>query len=373
MCSFGCGTLGVFLGPTCLFFGLPLSLLLRTAGLLFRLTLGHFLRPLGCLLLGAHLLLSGLALSLLLSTLHFGLLLAACGFFSLTLGHLLRTLCGFLLGTCLLLSTLHFSLLLKTCGLFSLSLRHLLGTALCFLLGTHLLLFSGTACDFLLLALHGSGFSLLPDAFGFRSSGLFGGHAFSGGTLLLGRQLLLLLHGGSFGLLACFFSLDGSLVSSHALLLGGNLLFLLHRGSFGLLAYLFSLGGSLVSGHALLLGRQLLLLLHDGSFGLLACFFSLGGSLVSGHALLLGGESLLLLSSGGCLHAVFFRFGIRSGLFSGPFSCHATFLHPLLLALLHGGGTGLFPGSVHLSSFSFGGCSGGRLIGCHFLHCHWLL
>ncbi|MDI1312349.1 hypothetical protein, partial [Prosthecobacter sp.] len=115
------------------------------------------------------------------------------------------------------------------------------------LLGLHLLLFSGTACDFLLLTLHGSGLSL-PDAFSFRSGGLFGSHALRRGTLLLGCHLLLLL------------------------------------GSSGLLARFFSLSGGLVSGHALLLGRQ-----------------------------------RLLLRSGGSLHAAFFRFSIRCGLFSSSF------------------------------------------------------
>jgi hypothetical protein len=266
-----------------LLFGLALSLLLSASGGFFSLPLGHFLRPLCNLLLGTHLLFSGTA-GLLLSTLHFGLLLTTCGFFRLALRHLLCAALRFLLSTHLLLFS---------------------GTA-CLLLGLALgPLFGGMACDFLLLVPHGSGFSLLPDAIGFRGRCLFGGQAFSRGTLLLGCHLLLLL--------------------------------------------------------------------HDGSFGLLACFFSFGGGLPGRHALLLGGQRLLLLSSSCGLHAAFFRFGIRCSLFSGPFLCHGMLLQFQLLALLHCGGMGLFPGSMHVSSFSFGGCSGGHLFGRHFFSCHLLL
>ncbi|MDI1312348.1 hypothetical protein [Prosthecobacter sp.] len=42
-------------------------------------------------------------------------------------------------------------------------------------------------------------------------------------------------------------------------------------------------------------------------------------------------------------------------------------MQPLLLALLHGGGTGLFPISAHLSFFCFGRCSCGGLLSRHFL------
>ena len=293
MRSFGSGTLGFFL---------------RTAGLLFGLALGHFLSPLRCLLLSAHLLLFGGTTCLLLRTLHLSLLLAACRFFSLTLSHLLSTAFGFLLRThllffsgaaCLLLRTLHFSLLLAACLLLRLALRHLLSAAFGFLLGAHLLFFSSTTCGLLLLALHGCGFSLLPGAFGFRSGGLFGGHAFSSGALLLGCHLLLLLR--------C---------------------------------------------------------------RLLTSFFSLGGGLVGSHALLLGGQRLLLRCGG--LHAAFFRFSVRSGLFSGPFFSHATFLHLLLLALLHAG-MALFPSGTKVSFLSFGGCVGGSLLSRHFFCCRRLL
>jgi len=222
--GFGGSALGGFLGTTCLLFGLALSLLLSAAGLLVGLALCHLLCATFGLLLGSHLL-----------------------FFGGTAG--------------LLLGKLHFGLLLTTRGFFRLALRHLLGAAFRFLLNAHLLLFGGTACDFLLLELHG--FSLLPDAFGFRSSGLVGGHAFSRGTLLPGCDLQLLL--------------------------------------------------------------------RSGSFGLLVCFFSLGGGLVGGHALLLGSERILLLT------------------------------------LLHGGGTGLLPGCMHLSSFRFSKSSGGHLLCCHRL------
>ena len=321
MRSFGSGTLGFFL---------------RTAGLLFGLALGHFLSPLRCLLLSAHLLLFGGTTCLLLRTLHLSLLLAACRFFSLTLSHLLSTAFGFLLRThllffsgaaCLLLRTLHFSLLLAACLLLRLALRHLLSAAFGFLLGAHLLFFSSTTCGLLLLALHGCGFSLLPGAFGFRSGGLFGGHAFSSGALLLGCHLLLLLR---CRLLTSFFSLGGGLVGSHAF-----------------------------SGGALLLRCRLL-----------TSFFSLGGGLVGSHALLLGGQRLLLRCGG--LHAAFFRFSVRSGLFSGPFFSHATFLHLLLLALLHAG-MALFPSGTKVSFLSFGGCVGGSLLSRHFFCCRRLL
>lgn len=234
MFGFGSSTMGFFLGTMGLLFGLPLRLLLGTTGLLFRLALG------------------------------------------------------------LLLCTLHFGLLLTTYGFFRLSLRLLLRAALCFLLGTHLLLFSGTACNFLLLTLHGGGLSLLANTFGFRSGGLFAGHAFCRGTLLLGRHLMLL---------------------------------------------------------------------HCGGLGLSARFFSLGGSLLGRHALLCSQD----------LHAVFFHFGIRSRQLSGPFLCHGALLQFQLLALLHCGGMRLFPGSMHVSFFSFGKCSGGPLLGCHFFCCDWLL
>jgi hypothetical protein len=311
--SLGSSTLSFFLSTTRLLLRLTLSHLLGTPGLFFRLTLGHFLSSLRSLLLSAHLL-----------------------FFSRTAGLLLRTL--------------HFSLLLTTSLLFSLALGHFLRPLCSFLLGTHLLLFGGTA-GLLLRTLH---FRLL------LAAGLLFG-------LALGRHFLS--------------TAFGFLLRLHLLLLSGTaggflLLTLLHGCGFSLLANPFCFCGSgLFGSHAfsrgtLLLRCHLLLLLSCCRSGLLPCFFSLGGGLVGGHALLLGGQCLLLRSGG--LHAVLFRFGIRCGLFSGPFFCHATFLQPLLLALLHGSGSGLFPCCVHLSFFRFGG-SGGHLIGSHLLCGHRLL
>lgn len=246
--------------------------------------------------------------------------------FRLTLGHFLRPLCGLLLGAHLLffrrtagllLHTLHFSLLLTASLLFGLT------------LGAHLLLFSRTA-GLLLRTLH------------FR--------------LLLTAGLLFGLALGHHFLSAAF----GFLLRLHLLLFSGTaggflLLALLHGCGFSLLADPFSFcGGGLFGSHAfsrgtLLLRCHLLLLLGCGRSGVLACFFSLGGRLVGGQALLLGSLRLLLRSGG--LHAALFRFGIRGGLFSGSFLCHGTFLHLLLLALLHGGGRDLFAASMHASSF----------------------
>ncbi len=290
---------------------LTLSHLLGTTCLLFGLTLGHFLCPLCSLLLSTHLL-----------------------FFSGTTGLLLRAL--------------HFSLLLAAGLLFSLALGHFLRPLRCLLLGAHLLLFSGAA-GLLLRALHFS--LLLTTHLLFRlalshflrplRSFLLGTHLLLFSGTACDFLLLALLHGYSFSLLANAFSFDdGSLFSSHAL----------SRGT-------------------LLLGGHVLLLLRSG--GLLARFFSLGGSLFSDHALLLGGLRLLLRSGG--LHSVFFRFGIRCSLLSSPFFCHASFLQTLLLALLHGCGTGLLPVSTHLNSLSFGRCSGGHLVSRHFLCGNWLL
>ena len=293
--------LGFFLSTTRLLLCLTLGHFLRTLGrlllpacLLFGLALSHLLRPLYRLLLGAYLLFFSGTACLLLRTLHFSLLLPAQLLFSPALRHFLLSLCRLLLGAhllffggtaCLFLRALHLSLLLAACLFLSLALCHLLRAAFGFLLRLHLLLFNGTAGGFLLLALlHGCGFSLLADALGLRCGGLVGRHALSRGTLLL---------------------------HCHLLLLGGC------------------------------------------RSGLLACFFSLGGGLVGRHALLLGRHRLLLRSGG--LHTALFRFGIHRGLFSSFFLCQPTFLHLLLLALLHGGRMGLFPASMHLSSFSLGG------------------
>ena len=298
------------------FGGGAMGFLLRPAGLLFGLTLGHFLSPMRSLLLGTHLLLFSGSASLLLGSLHFSLLLTTHLLFSLTLGYFLSPLRSLLLGTHLLLfggttrlllSALGFSLLLTACLLFCLALhRHFLRAAYRFLLGAHLLFFCGSAGGLLLLALHGGGFSQLPDAICFRSGDFFNSHAFSGSS-------------------------------------------------------------------ALLLGGHLLLLLRSGSGGLLACPLSLGGGLVGGHALLLGGLHRLhrLLRCSG-LHAALFRFGACCRLLSGPFFCHGSFLHCLLLALLHGGAMGLLPGSLHASSFSLGGGSGSPWLSRQLWHdCRW--
>ena len=281
--------------PTSLLFSLTLRHLLRTPGLLFRLTLGHFLGSLRGLLLGAHLLFFRRTTRLLLRTLHFSLLLTTCLLFRLALGHFLSTPFGFLLGAHLLLFSRTARLLLRT-----LHFRLLLAADLLFglTLGRHFL----SAAFGFLLRLH-----LL----------LFSGAA--GGFLLLA-----LLHGRSFRLLTNALGLRcGGLFGSHAL----------SRGT-------------------LLLRCHLLLLLGRRRSGLLPCFFSLGGGLVGHHALLLGSQRLLLRSDG--LHAALFRFGIRSGLFSGPFLCLPMLLPFLLLALLHGGRMAPFPASVHASFFSFG-------------------
>ncbi len=302
--------------------------------------------PLCSLLLGAHLLLFSGTACLLLRTLHFSLLLTSHLLLRLTLRHFLSPLCSLLLGThlllfggttCLLLSALRFSFLLTSHLLLRLTLRHFLGAPFRFLLGAHLLYLGGLAGGLLLLTLHGGGFSLLPYPICFRSGSLVGGHAFSGSALLLGRHILLLLCSGSGGLLAC----------------------------------LFSLGGGLVGGHALLLSGHLLLLLRSGSGSLLTCLFSLGGGLVGGHALLLGGKRFLLRCGG--LHAAFFRFGACCRLLSSLFFCHGTFLHCLLLALLHGGAMGSLTGCVHASSFSLSGSSGSTWLSRPFFCGHGLL
>ena len=256
--------------------------------------------------------------------------LIAGGFGSSPLRSLRRSTLSFFLSTTRLLLRLTLSHLLGTPGLFfRLTLGHFLRPLCSFLLGAHLLLFGGTAG----LLLHTLHFSLLLAA-----DLLFG--------LALGRHFLS----------AAF----GFLLRLHLLLFSGTaggflLLALLHGCGFSLLADPFSFcGGGLFGSHAfsrgtLLLRCHLLLLLGCGRSGVLACFFSLGGGLVGGNALLLSRQRLLLRSGG--LHTALFRFGIRGGLFSGSFLCHGTFLHLLLLALLHGGGRDLFAASMHASSF----------------------
>ena len=297
--------MGFFLRPAGLLFGLTLRLLLGTTCLLLGLTLGHFLSPLRSLLLGAHLLLFSGTACLLLRTLRFSLLLTSHLLFRLTLRHFLRAACSFLLGTHLLLfggttrlllHALRFSLLLTTCLFFCLALRrHFLRATFRFLPGAYLLFFGGTSGGLLLLALHGGGFSLLPDAIGFRSGGFFSSHAFSGSALLLGGHLLLLLRSGSGGLLACPFSLGCRLVCGHALLLGGQS-FLLRCSGLHAALFPFGVRCRLFSGplfcHGTFLQCLLLALLHSRGMGLFpgsahASSFSLGGSsgspLFGGH------------------------------------------------------------------------------------------
>ncbi|MDB6003154.1 MAG: hypothetical protein JWR15_141 [Prosthecobacter sp.] len=333
--SLRCRTLGFFLSSTCLLFG-------SAARLLLSLALSHFLRgPLRSFLLGTHLLL-GDTPCLLLGALHFSFLLTTCLLLSLPLRHFLSSLLSaHLLLTGLFLGTLHFSFLLTTCLLFSgLALGHLLsGSLRSFLLGTHLLLFSGPT-RFVLLALHGGGFSLcLLSACGFRC-GLFIGHPFSRSTLLLHCQILLLLRRSG--------------------LLGGRPLLL--SGGLGLLACFFNLSGPLLGCHTLLLG---------GSFYLLATFLNFSGCLLRSHALLLSDGFRLLRSVG--LHAGFFGFSRCRCLFGSPFLCHRTFFRITPLAVWHRGALGRrlasMPAGIFTAGISRRLFNRRRRHGCRW-HCH---
>ncbi len=186
--------------------------LLLTARLLFCLALCHFL-----------------------GTARFRFRLATSFFFCAALCHLLLTArLLFCLALCHFLGAAHFRFRLATSFFFC--------TALCLLLLAARLLrrlalchFLGTAGCFLLLLLHGGGFGLLANAFGFSGLCLLCCHLFSGRTLLrrLLLLLLLLLHGR--GLRLFVLCLLGSLHVGFFGLYGRSLLPSIHLFSSGTL------------------------------------------------------------------------------------------------------------------------------------------